>query len=43
VTLAEKILAAHASKESVSPGEFLRVKVDMVMTTDATGLIFVGR
>lgn len=41
MTLAEKILAAHSGKKSVSPGEFLRVKVDMVMTTDATGLISV--
>jgi len=41
VTLAEKILAAHAGCESVEPGQFLQVRVDMVMTTDATGLISV--
>ncbi len=41
MTLAEKILAAHAGCDSVEPGQFLRVKVDLVMTTDATGLISV--
>lgn len=39
MTLAEKILAAHAGKKKVQPGEFLDVPVDLVMTTDATGLI----
>ena len=41
MTLAEKILAAHAGKKSVQPGEFADVQVDLVMTTDATGLISV--
>ena len=41
MNLAEKILAAHAGKPSVEPGQCLRVKVDLVMTTDATGLISV--
>jgi 3-isopropylmalate/(R)-2-methylmalate dehydratase large subunit len=41
MNLAEKLLAAHAGKKSVSPGEFLSVKVDLVMTTDATGMISV--
>ncbi len=41
MTLAEKILAAHAGKKSVQPGEFVDVQVDLVMTTDATGLISV--
>ncbi len=41
MTLAEKILAAHAGKKSVQPGEFVNVKVDLVMTTDGTGLISV--
>jgi len=41
MNLAEKILAAHAGKASVEPGQFLRVAVDLVMTTDATALISV--
>ncbi len=41
MNIAEKILAAHAGKKSVEPGQFLMVKVDLVMTTDATGLISV--
>ena len=41
MTLAERILAAHAGQERVEPGQFLRVKVDLVMTTDATALISV--
>ena len=41
MNLAEKILAAHAGKTSVEPGQFLSVKVDLVMTTDATALISV--
>jgi 3-isopropylmalate/(R)-2-methylmalate dehydratase large subunit len=41
MNLAEKILAAHAGEDSVEPGQFLRVNVDLVMTTDATGLISV--
>jgi 3-isopropylmalate/(R)-2-methylmalate dehydratase large subunit len=39
LTLAEKILAAHAGRPTVQPGEFVSVSVDLVMTTDATGLI----
>jgi 3-isopropylmalate/(R)-2-methylmalate dehydratase large subunit len=39
MTLAEGILAAHCGREQVKPGEFLDVRVDLVMTTDATGLI----
>ena len=41
MNLAEKVLAAHAGKKSVEPGQFLNVKVDLVMTTDATALISV--
>ncbi len=41
MTLAEKILAAHTGRKSVQPGEFLNVTVDLVMTTDGTGLIAV--
>jgi len=36
LTLAEKILAAHSNKPSVSPGEFLNVKVDLVLANDIT-------
>jgi len=39
LTLAEKILAAHANKKKVSPGEFLNVKVDLVMSNDITAPI----
>jgi len=41
MNIAEKILAAHAGKKVVQPGQFLSVAVDLVMTTDATGLISV--
>ena len=41
MTLAEKILAAHAGLKTVEPGQFIDAKVDLVMTTDATGLISV--
>ena len=36
MTLAHKILAAHAGKSSVSTGEFINVKVDMVLAHDLT-------
>jgi 3-isopropylmalate/(R)-2-methylmalate dehydratase large subunit len=36
LTIVEKILAAHTGKKSVSPGEFLSVKVDMVLSNDIT-------
>ena len=36
MTLTEKILAAHAGKATVSPGEFLNVRVDMVLANDIT-------
>ena len=39
MTLAEKILAAHAGKEKVSPGEFINVSVDMVLSNDITAPI----
>ena len=41
MTLTGKILAAHAGRKSVQPGEFITVKVDLVMSTDATGVISV--
>jgi len=37
LTIVEKIIAAHCGKKSVSPGEFVSVKVDLVMATDCTG------
>jgi len=39
MTLAEKILAAHCGKKSVSPGEFVNVKADMVLANDVTAPI----
>jgi 3-isopropylmalate/(R)-2-methylmalate dehydratase large subunit len=39
VTLAEKILAAHSGKTRVSPGEFISVKADMVLSNDITAPI----
>jgi 3-isopropylmalate/(R)-2-methylmalate dehydratase large subunit len=39
VTLAEKILAAHSGKKKVSPGEFISVKADMVLSNDITAPI----
>ena len=39
MTLAEKILAAHSGKDKVSPGEFLNVRVDLVMANDITAPI----
>ncbi len=39
MTLAEKLLAAHSGKEKGSPGEFLNVRVDLVMANDITAPI----
>jgi len=39
VTLAEKILAAHAGKKKVSPGEFINAQVDLVLSNDITAPI----
>lgn len=36
MTIAEKILAAHAGKRSVSPGDLINAKVDVVMANDIT-------
>ncbi|MHB1004789.1 MAG: 3-isopropylmalate dehydratase large subunit [Chloroflexota bacterium] len=38
-TITEKILAAHAGREEVKPGEIVTVKVDLVLVNDITGLI----
>lgn len=39
MTITEKILAAHAGKESVSPGELLEVATDVVLSNDVTAPI----
>jgi 3-isopropylmalate/(R)-2-methylmalate dehydratase large subunit len=39
MTIAEKILAAHAGKKAVSAGEFINCKVDMVLSNDVTAPI----
>ena len=38
-TITEKILAAHAGREAVKPGDIITVKVDLVLVNDITGLI----
>lgn len=35
MTLAEKILAAHTDKKKVKPGEFINVRVDLVLANEA--------
>jgi len=37
--IAEKILAVHSGKKAVSPGEFLNVRVDLVLANDITAPI----
>ena len=39
MNIAEKILAAHAGKKEVSPGEFINARVDMVLSNDITAPI----
>ena len=39
MTLAEKILSTHAGKKRVSPGEFLNVRVDLILANDITAPI----
>jgi 3-isopropylmalate/(R)-2-methylmalate dehydratase large subunit len=38
-TLAEKMLAAHTEKKKVVPGEFINVRVDLVLSNDITAPI----
>ncbi len=38
-TLAEKILAAHTDRKNLSPGDFINVKVDLVLSNDITAPI----
>jgi 3-isopropylmalate/(R)-2-methylmalate dehydratase large subunit len=39
LNLAEKILAAHADKREVVPGEFINVRVDLIVANDITAPI----
>jgi len=39
LTLAEKILAAHAGRAKVTPGELINVRVDLVLSNDITAPI----
>ncbi|HEY90245.1 MAG TPA: 3-isopropylmalate dehydratase large subunit, partial [Dehalococcoidia bacterium] len=39
MTLVEKILAAHTDRENVSPGEFVNVRVDVILANDITAPI----
>ncbi|MFC2035093.1 3-isopropylmalate dehydratase large subunit [Chloroflexota bacterium] len=39
MTLIEKILAAHSEQKTVSPGEFINVKVDLILANDITAPI----
>jgi 3-isopropylmalate/(R)-2-methylmalate dehydratase large subunit len=39
LNLAEKILAAHAEKKEVAPGEFINVRVDLIVSNDITAPI----
>ncbi|HEY49618.1 MAG TPA: 3-isopropylmalate dehydratase large subunit [Dehalococcoidia bacterium] len=36
MTLVEKILAAHSNRETVSPGELINVRVDLILANDIT-------
>lgn len=37
MTMAEKILAAHANKSEVRPGELVQVRLDVILANDITG------
>jgi len=39
MTLIEKILAAHTDKQEVTPGEFVNVRVDVILANDITAPI----
>jgi len=39
LNLAEKILAAHCDREEVTPGEFISVRVDLILANDITAPI----
>jgi len=42
MTITEKILAAHAGKDEVRPGEFIRCKLDFVLGNDITAPIAIN-
>ena len=42
MTITEKILAAHAGREEVSPGEIVRVNVDLALANDITAPLAIG-
>ena len=42
MTLAEKILAAHSGREKASPGEFIDVRVDLILANDITAPLAIG-
>ena len=39
MTLIEKILAAHADRKKVSPGEFINARIDLILANDITAPI----
>ncbi|MEK6527953.1 MAG: 3-isopropylmalate dehydratase large subunit, partial [Nitrospirota bacterium] len=39
MTITEKILAAHADRKEVSPGELINAKVDLILANDITAPI----
>ncbi|MDY0241697.1 MAG: 3-isopropylmalate dehydratase large subunit, partial [Rhodospirillaceae bacterium] len=41
MTITEKILAAHAGKENVVPGELIDVRVDLLLANDVTGPVVI--
>jgi 3-isopropylmalate/(R)-2-methylmalate dehydratase large subunit len=42
MTITEKILAAHAGRETVSPGELIQVEVDLALANDITAPSAIG-
>ncbi len=42
MTITEKILAAHAGREEVGPGEIVRVNVDLALANDITAPLAIG-
>ena len=42
MTITEKILAAHACREIVSPGELIQVNVDLALANDITAPLAIG-
>jgi len=42
MTITEKILASHAEKDAVSPGELIEVKVDLALANDITAPLAIG-